>query len=192
MLLFSPLILAIGVMIAVALWVSIKLVKFAGVIWWHRILAVATGGIVFFSMGGITWNAITFQLQRYSIPIATSGITSSGEFAAGVYADVTGAMRLTQINWGTLAPGQTGNATFYVKNEASVPIYCAISWIDSTWDPPAAKQYFTLVWNFGDAPLGVNRARRVTLQLKVSPSIQGITDFKFNMTVTAQDEPFLG
>lgn len=127
-----------------------------------------------------------------SLVIPTSGVTLSGEANFGVYWDVTGTREVKEIAWGTLEPGQVGNSTFYVRNEAFSEIYCAVTWAEETWRPQNASQYFELTWDFGDRPLSPNRARKVKLELHVSPEIQGVEEFSFDILITAQTEPFLG
>ena len=124
--------------------------------------------------------------------VPTIGVVLEGTANFGVYWDVTGTREVKEIAWGTLEPGQVGNSTFYVRNEATSEIYCAVTWIEETWQPPDASQYFELTWNFEDEPLKPNRARKVKLELHVSPEIHGVGEFSFNIIITGQGEPFTG
>ena len=132
------------------------------------------------------------SLESISLAFPTSGVILSGEANFGAYLDVTGTREVKEIAWGTLKPGQAGNATFYVRNEAISEIYCAVTWAEETWQPQNASQYFELTWNFDDRPLKPNRARKVKLELHVSPEIQGVGEFSFNIIITGQGEPFTG
>ena len=131
-------------------------------------------------------------LQPTTVSITTTGVALSGEANFGVYWDVTGSRPVKEIAWGTLEPGQVGNATFFVRNEAISEIYCAVTWTEGSWQPAGASQYFDLTWDFGDKPLRSNRARRVTLQLQVKPDIVDVEEFGFDIVITAQGEPFTG
>ena len=131
-------------------------------------------------------------LQPPTVSIKTTGVVLSGEAKFGVYWDVTGSRPVKEIAWGTLEPGKVGNATFYVKNEASSEIYCAVTWIEEAWQPAGASQYFDLTCDFGDKPLKPNRARKVTLQLHVNQNIVDVKEFSFDMVITAKGEPFTG
>lgn len=124
-------------------------------------------------------------LIRLDKSIPSSGLVLGGTADFGCYWDVTATREVTEIEWGTLNPGDNGTVSFYVRNEATQPIHCFISWIEESWLPEGASQYFTLTWNFGENPLGVNRARRVVLELHVSPDITEITDFSFNILISA-------
>lgn len=132
------------------------------------------------------------ELQPMALAIPTSGVALSGEASFGVYWDVTGTRQVTEIAWGTLEPGQVGNSTFYVRNEAISEIYCAVTWREGSWQPVNASLYFELTWDYGEEPLSPNRARKVTLRLQVSPEIQGVEDFSFDIIITGQGDPFTG
>lgn len=131
-------------------------------------------------------------VARHERCIPSSGLILGGTSDFGCYWDVTATREVTEVEWGTLEPGVNGIVSFYVKNEATQPIYCAISWIEESWQPEGANQYFELTWDFGENPLGVNRARKVLLKLHVHPDITEITDFSFNILIFAQDESWLG
>lgn len=149
--------------------------------------------IILFSIIGSSVGVYDYvTLVRLERTIPSSGLVLGGTADFGCYWDVTATREVTEVEWGTMEPGQNGTVTFYVKNEATQSIYCAISWIEGSWQPEDASQYFTLIWDFGENPLGVNRARKVVLYLQVSPDIHDVTDFSFNILLVGQDEPFTG
>jgi hypothetical protein len=82
-----------------------------------------------------------------------------------------------------LDPGNTATATIYVKNEGNVAVTLTIS--AGNWNPVAASNYLTLTWNRDGYRLAVGSAIQAVLSLNVSSSISGITNFSFDITITA-------
>lgn len=140
--------------------------------------------------GAYDWRSFQYESRGRTIP--TSGVLLAGELSFSVNWDVTGTRPVTKIEWGILEPGDTGNVTLWLKNEASVPIYAKIEQNEESWQPPGAGQYFDLTWDFGQVPLGSNRVRKVILQLHVHQDITEITDFSFDIVITVDDQPFTG
>jgi hypothetical protein len=101
----------------------------------------------------------------------------------GVYSDSGCTTALPSISWGTLDPGGSTNATAYLKNEGNVPVTLTMS--TGNWTPSSASSYFTLTWNRQNYVLAVGSVVQATLTLSVSSSISGITNFSFDITITA-------
>jgi len=155
-----------------------------------KLWVVALIGCILIVLMTLEVRIITFEVERSQRVIPSSGVITAGVLPFGVYWDPTGTKQVTSISWGTLSPGQTGNATLYVRNEGAAPIYCAVDWVASSWIPQNASQFFTLTWNFGRAPLYPQRSRKVLVQLYVKPNISGIETFSFDIVINAQDEPY--
>ena len=90
---------------------------------------------------------------------------------------------VSSINWGTLNPGQSKNVAVYVKNFETSPVTLALS--TGNWNPASTEQYMTLTWDYGNQTIQAGEVLKVTLTLTVSPSITSITDFSFEIVVTA-------
>jgi len=88
---------------------------------------------------------------------------------------------MTAIDWKTLEPGIVTTYTIYVSNEGNFPLTLSIS--TSNWSPSSASNYLTLTWNYNGETIGVGDAVQVTLTLAVSPSITGIDNFHFDLTI---------
>jgi len=99
------------------------------------------------------------------------------------YWDVTATMKVDVIDWGTLYPGQSKSVTIYIKNTGSDSFTGSFN--TSNWEPPAAANFISLKWDFGDRPLLPGRIRETHFTLTVSSSIHDITAFAFWITVTA-------
>ena len=72
--------------------------------------------------------------------------------------------------------------TVYVKNEDDSAVYL---WMEtSNWNPSASLSYMTLIWTYSGTILNVDEVVPIDLILNVSPTVSGITDFSFDITIT--------
>jgi hypothetical protein len=51
------------------------------------------------------------------------------------------------------------------------------------WSPSNAGNYLTLNWNYDSNPVAVGNVVHITFTLTVSPSIEGITTFSFDINI---------
>jgi hypothetical protein len=73
--------------------------------------------------------------------------------------------------------------TVYVRNEGNVA--ATLSRATQNWNPATASSYMTLSWNYAGQTLNVNQVFQTRLTLAVSSTISGITNFSFDITITA-------
>jgi hypothetical protein len=99
----------------------------------------------------------------------------------GVYWDNACTNVTSSIYWGTLEPGSNKNITCYVRNEGNSP--SALSMYTSGWSPQNASNYIDFSWDYAGEFLNPDEAVQVTFTLSVSPSIDGITSFGFDITI---------
>jgi hypothetical protein len=115
------------------------------------------------------------QMHSYgSIQIATAGIAT--------YRDAGCTTTASEIPWGTLAPGASGEYIFYIKNEGETSLTLSLS--TANWSPANAANYITLSWNYNGQTIAPNQVIQITLTLKVSQSISGINSFSFDIVLT--------
>lgn len=136
------------------------------------------------SLGLLAAGADFLYTGPHTVKIRSTGFTldtDSGVF--GVYHDVTGTSEVKQIDWGIMEPGSSGEFTLWVKNEDVNPVMVHLSTGD--WVPETAADFFTVSWNWGDAPLYPSMSRKVTITLTVDPGITQVTDFSFNIVLTS-------
>ena len=98
-----------------------------------------------------------------------------------VYSDPECTTPLSQINWGTLNAGDTPTQTTYIKNTGNTQLQVNIT--TANWTPIQAPTYITLTSDFNEFSLTPDSTQKATLTLTVSSSIQGITDFSFDIVV---------
>ena len=130
-------------------------------------------------------------LVMYTLALSALGtvqtnrtISNAGTVKAigvGVYSDSECTSPLSSIDWGTLEPGTTKDVTCYVKNEGNSA--SVLSMETSNWSPPSVSDYMTLSWDYTGQPLNPDEVVEVTFTLTVSPSIDGITSFSFDIVI---------
>jgi hypothetical protein len=111
--------------------------------------------------------------------------TNSGSITAigvGVYSDSGCTTVLSSINWGTINPGASATYTVYVKNSGTIPVTLTMS--TGNWNPATASSYITLGWNRQSYVLPAGSSVQALLTLSVSSSVNGITSFTFDITIT--------
>ncbi|UCD25991.1 MAG: hypothetical protein JSV75_03510 [Candidatus Bathyarchaeota archaeon] len=103
----------------------------------------------------------------------------------GVYWDNACTDVTSSIDWGTLEPGSNKNFTYYIRNEGNSP--STLSMYTSNWGPQNAPDYINLSWDYDGQSLNPNEVAQVTFTLSVSASIDGITNFRFDITIVGSD-----
>ena len=110
--------------------------------------------------------------------------THGNIMAIGVafYSDSAGLTATSQINWGTLEPGQTVNVTLYMKSTSNVPV--TVSMAVGNFVPASGSGYLACTWNFSGA-ISPGQLVPVVFTLVVATTVTGITAFSFDVSVTA-------
>ena len=121
----------------------------------------------------------TFASLQFQATINTHGNIK----AVGVafYTDSSGVSATSQIDWGTLEPGQTANVTLYMKSQSNVPV--SVSMAVGNFNPANGASYLACTWNYGGGVLGPGQLVAVTFFLTVAGTITGITSFSFDIGV---------
>jgi hypothetical protein len=131
--------------------------------------------------------SLSLVSQAFPAQQATKRLSSAGTIqiqttaGLGVYSNYQCTSALNALSWGTLTNGENKTTTFYVKNEGNSPTTLSLE--TSNWYPTSASTYLTLGWNYNNQPINPNQVVQVTLTLSVSPDIQGITNFSFDVTI---------
>lgn len=120
--------------------------------------------------------------------IAKRRIPSAGKIRAigvDVYSDAQCTVLCEFVNWGMLDPGDLAGVTVYVKNSKNVEFNLTLT--SENWSPPEAADYLTLSWNYTDAILQPGDILAVLITLMVDPNTTEITEFSFDMVITATE-----
>jgi len=115
-----------------------------------------------------------------------SNVGSVTAIGVGVYWDQACTNPVSTISWGVMPPGSNKNVTVYIRNEGNTAAW--LSMTKSNWNPSNASNYMTLNWDYGGQILNANEVVQVKLTLTVSSSITGITNFSFDITITANTQ----
>jgi len=104
---------------------------------------------------------------------------------------------LQAINWsasgasGPLYPGESRNTSMYAKNEGDLAFKLNLStsnWHFQDYNNTELSQdhlqYFNLTWNYDDAVIAVDEVKPLTLTLSISPLIENVTTFSFDIIIT--------
>ena len=113
-------------------------------------------------------------------------VTNAGSVkgvGVGIYWDSACTNRTSSINWGLLDPGSNKTVTVYVRNEGNAA--ATLSKAAQNWNPSAASSYMSLNWNYAGQTLSVNQVLQVKLTLVVSSTVSGVTNFSFDIIITA-------
>jgi hypothetical protein len=115
---------------------------------------------------------------QYQATISTHGNIK----AVGVafYSDSSGVTLVSQINWGTIEPGQTVNVTLFMKSTSNVAVF--VSMAVGNFNPPSGSNYMACTWNYSGV-LSPGQLVPVVFTLVVSNTITGITSFSFDISV---------
>ena len=100
----------------------------------------------------------------------------------GIYWDGGCTNEVSLIDWGIIEPGTTENVTVYILNAGNSNVMLSMN--TTNWSPSSASNYITLSWDYEGQSIGPSQVLQTTLTLSMSPSIQGITSFSFDIVVT--------
>lgn len=109
-------------------------------------------------------------------------VSAVDSIGIGIYWNRRCTQPVTAIDWGTLLPGAQKSFVVYLRNENTTVIRFTFS-KTQLWDPANAASYMQLSFNHTGQQIDLNRVYPVTLTLRVSSAIVGITSFKFNIVI---------
>jgi hypothetical protein len=123
---------------------------------------------------------ITFALMHATHRIESTATVKV--IGVGIYQDELCNFLLTNISWGFLDPGDTENFTAYIKNESNVPI--SLIMYTENWQPQNATDFISFSWNYDGPSMPVESVIQVVFFLEISPEVEGITAFSFDLFIT--------
>jgi hypothetical protein len=133
---------------------------------------------------GLSLVSQAFPAAQTSQTLSSTGsIQIQTTYGIGVYSDSQCNNPLTSLSWGTLEPGESQNVVCYIKNEGNSPT--TLSMDASNWNPPslATSNDLVLSWNYNGHSINADATVQVTFTLTVDVSIEGITNFSFDITI---------
>ena len=95
---------------------------------------------------------------------------------------------VTEIDWGTLSPGDLAGVTIYIKNTKNTSVNLTLS--TNTWEPAKAATYLTLEWNYTEGEiLQPGDVHTVLLTMWVDPAVENVDGFSLEIVITAYEQP---
>jgi hypothetical protein len=118
------------------------------------------------------------------IVISTQSINSGGTITSmnvEIFNNIECTQTCTNINWGTLAPGESTNQTIYIKNTGNKQITLILD--TENWIPENASNYLTLNWDKESTNLQPDQLTMATLILSADLDIISIDNFVFDIII---------
>lgn len=125
--------------------------------------------------------AITVGLGLQTISLIIPNSATIGTIGVEAYWDQECTTPVTNLQWGILYLGDVKTSTFFLKNSGTQDE--VLSMFVDAWQPVAAETYISLTWNRQETILPALTVINATFTLQVSPSIQDITNFSFNINI---------
>ncbi len=138
-------------------------------------LALVLGALVISILGNV------FSLVQTNRTVTSIGSVKG--IGVGIYWDSSCTNPVSSINWGVIEPGSNRTVTIYIRNEGNTAV--TLSRTTQNWNPTTSSNYMTLNWTYSGQTLSVNQVLLIRLMLVVSSNISGITNFSFDITITA-------
>lgn len=136
-------------------------------------------------VGTILTLTVIIGILVYTSTIQTSGTISAVRTVnCTVYANAAATQPLTQINWGTLEPGDAVNVTVYVKNTGNIVVNYTVT--AGAFTPSAASGYIAFSADLkGAKNLAPNTVIPIILTNAVSASAPPNTQYSYPIHVNA-------
>jgi len=106
-----------------------------------------------------------------------------GSIDVGIYQDAGCTQDLQSIDWGNLYVGESVTFTAYIKNLDTVQAFLLME--TTNWNPVDASNYLDLSWNYMNQEIKSNEIIPVTWTLTVSPNIENVKTFNFDIIITS-------
>lgn len=97
-------------------------------------------------------------------------------------------LNVSSLDWGVLSPGSYKSLGVLVNNTGQLDAVLNIK--TQNWEPLEAEQFLNLTWDQEGSVIGPGKSVAASVSLKVSPWIQNITAFSFDIVINAAE--FLG
>ena len=134
-------------------------------------------------LGALTIGILSNVFSLIQTNRTINSLGSVKGIGVGIYWDSASTSQVSSINWGLIDPGSNKTVTIYVRNEGNAAV--TLSRTAQNWNPTTSSGYMTLNWDYLGQTLSVNQVLLIRLILVVSPAASGITNFTFDIIITA-------
>lgn len=130
--------------------------------------------------GALVGSAVTFAVMQRSYSI--SNFAQVKAIGVEVYVDPELTERLTEINWGSVEPGESKTYTAYIRNGGNSPLTLSLKTENCV--PANASSAIQVFWDYSGGTVDAWQAVKVEFELRVDPAVTGIDAFSFMMVIT--------
>ena len=119
------------------------------------------------------------------VVISKQSINSGGTITSmnvEIFNNIACTETCTNINWGTLTPGESINQTVYIKNSGNRQLTLFLT--VENWIPTNASNHLILSWDKESANLEPDQVTMATLILSADLEINAIDNFAFDIIIT--------
>jgi hypothetical protein len=131
-------------------------------------------------IGALAGSLVTYALLSGSVRVPSRAQVKC--VGVDVFSDANCTVRMTQIDWGFLDPGQTKNYSVYVKSQSNVDITLTMATED--WNPSNATAVVGVSWDCQGRQVSAGAAVLANLTLTMSQTTNGLSDFTFTIVFT--------
>ncbi len=104
--------------------------------------------------GAQAGSAVTFAVMQRSYSIIN--VAQVKAVGVEVYVDPELTVRLTEINWGSVEPGESKTFPAYIRNAGNSPITLSLD--TKNWEPANASSVIQVLWDYSGGTLDAWRA----------------------------------
>jgi len=122
---------------------------------------------------------LTFAVMQWTRRIPASATVKT--IGIGVYTDPDCILPVTEIDWGTIEPGEETNVSVYIKNESNVPVTLTMHTED--WSPANASLFIHFSWDYDSQEIALDGSKPVVFVLTVDTDISGVQSFAFTIVI---------
>lgn len=140
---------------------------------------VVAAALITLSLAFFSFHSILGQFNQ-TLSIGSRGTVKT--VGVGVYWDSSCSSAVSFVDWGTVEPGSTKNVTIYVRNEGNDAVNLFM--FADNWNPSDASNYMALSWDYANQTIDPQEVVQTTLTLSTSSSMEGITDFSFDIVIS--------
>ena len=140
----------------------------------------------------ISFYVALIVLSVIAVPVVYALVTNSAIIGSigsvkavgvGVYWDSSCTNGVSSMDWSIIEAGSSQNKTVYIKNTGNAA--ATLSLDTANWNPPSASDHISLAWDYDSQPIAPDAVDEVILTLTISSSISGITNFSFDIIISA-------
>jgi hypothetical protein len=147
------------------------------------------GTLIALAATGLLLTVLTSSTIISASVLSTRSISSGGTITSlnvEIYSDIECTQTRSNINWGTISPGESINQTIYIKNSSNKPIMLYLT--IENWIPTAADTYMDITWDKETTILDPEQVTPASLTLTTASDTGSLADFNFDIIITGVEQ----